>query len=158
MTKAQLIALLTATSVGFGVGKLTDFTSSKTGASGTFIHATRVTPQGVTAWRTEARAQTDGGVLLTDVGEAACGALTPADIVERERAVTRCPLAPDDRPQVWEARPAPALPDGGAQVAIEVYGRSSRCAATVPRWAGLQRWLDGLKCTTVVVNAGTRPL
>jgi len=154
MTKSQIIQLLVAVGVGFAGRSAIDF---KGGAnpSATIIHALRIEapllPDGglgedkITAFRTVATPELDGGLDLQDIGPANCAGDTRS---VRTWIRNSCPTdgGSVQRVRVIEARPAATTDDGGTpSISVEVYGDTTeRCVLDKP--AALNNFLESLTC------------
>lgn len=160
MTRAQFAALLSAAGVGFVGGATLDFRPGPP-ATATFVHALRIegNPDSgdiITAYRTRATYQGDGGMGLVDIGPATC----TGDTSPVRTWLGNC--RKEDGGQiknvyVLEARPT-GVDDGGAgNVAVEVYGDAAiRC--TLSKSAGFRNFLGSLTCKDFIQKSSTTPL
>lgn len=166
MTKAQFLALLSASGVAFVAGATVDFSAGPP-AQATYCHALRieapVLSDGglgadlITEYRTTATQLSDGGVDLFDIGPAACvGDTTPA----RTWVTNNCKGADGGTVAgiyVIEARPVGVDDGGSGDVAVEAYGDSAtRCTLSKP--AALKTFLSSLTCTSVLHRSNANPL
>ena len=163
MTRAQFLALLAAAGVG-GIGSGAILYTPGPPPSAVWPHALRVEsspdlPERIEAYLTRATAEADGGVDLEDLGPQVCAdGGSVAELLTWVAA--RCPL--DDGvtvtgAYVTEARPVP-LPDGGGEVALEIYGINGVARCTSAKLLAFRRFVGALDCQVVRRRAGTSPL
>lgn len=169
MTRAQLIAVLAAMGASFGAGSAFDYsTQTTTLASISYPHALRLErgrledgglapgPDVLTAYRTRATEQTDGGLDLEDIGQADCTGDT-ADL--RTYARNNCRKVDGGfnlGVYALEARPT-TLSDGGAGVEIQTYGEE-QAHCTGNKTPLFRAFVGSLNCATKRVRSGASPL
>lgn len=166
MTRAQFIALLVAVGgAGFGVGGVAFSPGPPPGAYFThLLDISRNAADGgdtITAYRTLAVLEPDGGADLTDVGPADCTGGDTAAIRAWVLANCRTPLEDGGQSTPTNVRAIEARPvlgqDGGASVELSVYGDGfDHCL--LRRTAALRSFVDGLTCTQRKYRSGGQPL
>lgn len=169
MTRNQIITLLAAMGASFGAGSVLDFTPAQsTGSSVTYIHALRLErrllPDGglqldagdeLTAYRTRAVDQGDGGIELEDLGPTTCtGDTDPMRTFARNQC-RRADGGFNANVYVIEARPA-LRTDGGPGLQLETYG-SERADCETAKPQAIRDFLLGLTCDGSRRSRGSAP-